>query len=132
MDTGMRVLLCLLLEGLLQPAEPQGSAPPKVDRRPVLEAHEVSLPVLVAAQLHTTVRFSQFLPTGVLCGGRETILTYSSVNPVPCCRHMVRQRVKTHLTQKLPGHLIRPLWCPSAGFRACRRQSRPQSLRALH
>ena len=38
---------------------------------PVPEAHEVSLPALVAVQLHTTVRFSQFLPTGVLCGGRE-------------------------------------------------------------
>src|SRR5712691_12540235 len=101
MDAGMRVLLCLLLEGLFHPAGPQGPTPSKVDRRSVPEAHEVSLPVLVAAQIHATVRFSQVLPTGVLCGGRQAILTYSSVDPVPRCRHMIRQRVETHLTQKL-------------------------------
>src|SRR5262245_36277760 len=45
---------------------------------------------------------------------------------------MVRQRVETHLTQKLPRHLIRPLWYRPAGLRAYRRQSRPQSLRAQY
>jgi hypothetical protein len=118
------------LEGLAHPAGPQRPTPPKVDRRTIPEANEVSLPLLVAAQLHNPVSFSQLLPTGMLCGWCQAIMTYSRVNPVPRCRHMVRQCVKTHLTQKLPRHLIRPLWCLPAGLRACRRQSMPQSLRS--
>lgn len=79
-------------------ARPEWPTPPKVDRRTIPEAHEVSLLPLVAVQLHSTVRFPQLLPTGMLWGWGQAIITYSRIHPVPRCCHMVRQRVKTYLT----------------------------------
>src|SRR5262249_32054465 len=50
---------------LLRSAGPQGFIPPKVDRRSVLEADEVSSPVSVANDFRHAVRLSHRLPARV-------------------------------------------------------------------
>src|SRR5262249_32296546 len=71
---------------LLCPTGPLGFVPPKVDRRSVLEADEVSLPPSVTHDFRHSERLSHGLPACVTCRWRQAILTHAHPPPLPPAR----------------------------------------------